>query len=231
MATTSFRRPSSMGQTTIPASIAGKPVQPAAAKPAPRAAAAPVPTNRPKLFAPVKGGGDFTPFPEGVYVAVVVGIFDVGTHHSDKFGNDQRKLVLTFETPTERMEIERDGEKLDLPRRISKRYTLSMNEKSNLRREINAIEGHALTDAEAEVYDVFTLAGRACQIQVTQTERDGKVYGNVGAVMALPKGTPTPAIDEEPILFTVEGCDGQTFPENMPGWIVELAQQSAELQG
>lgn len=215
MATTSFRKAAKA--TDVPPEKAGKPVDN---------------PSRPKLNAPVKGGGaDYDPCPEGVHAAVIVGVYDVGTHHSERFNNDQRKLVVSFEVPGERIDIQRDGETVNAPRLVSKRYTLSLNAKANLRRDVHAIEGHALTDAEAETYDLFSLAGRACQIQVTHTKKDEKTFANVASVMALPKGMTAPKGEIEPTTFTVEGCDPNNLPEGMPGWVVELVKACAELNG
>ena len=233
MATTSFKR--AAGATTIPAAVAGKPVaqaRPAAAArpaPTPPPPAEPVDTGRPTLTAPVNGGADFDPIPEGVYPALVCGVYDVGTHHSDKWGKDQRKVVLSFEIPGERIEIERDGELLNLPRVVSTTYTMSMNAKASLRRDVHALEGHALTDTEAGAYDLFNLAGRACQLQITHTVKDQRTFANVSAIMALPKGMPEPVGEMEPIIFTVADCDPNVLPEGMPGWIVEKAKACQEL--
>ena len=223
MATTSFKR------GTTSAAQPAKPAAPPAQQPKPPATGtAPANSGRPRLIAPVKGGADFDPIAEGVYPAIVVGVYDVGTHHSEKWGKDQRKIVLSWEIPGERIEIERDGETQNLPRLVSSTYTLSLNEKSSLRRVVQALEGHALTDAEAETYDLFDLAGRACQLQITHTTRDSRTYANVSAVMALPKGMAAPQGEMEPVTFTVDGADPNMLPEGMPGWIVERVKACAE---
>lgn len=228
MATVSLKR----ATATAAASRQAQPArQQPARQPQPPPPAEPVDTGRPRLTAPVNGGAEFDPIPEGVYPAIVVGVYDVGTHHSDKWGKDQRKLVLSWEIPGERIELERDGEVQDLPRLVSSTYTLSMNAKGNLRRDVQAIEGHALSDAEAGTYDLFSLAGRACQLQITHTTKDQRTYANVAAVMALPKGMAAPQGEMEPVTFSVEGCDPNVLPEGMPGWIVEKVKASQECQG
>jgi hypothetical protein len=63
------------------------------------------------LVAKDKGGKGFDPVPEGTHNAVCYALIDLGTHLDEKFGNRNHKLVIIFEIPTERIEIEKDGVK------------------------------------------------------------------------------------------------------------------------
>jgi hypothetical protein len=79
------------------------------------------------------------------------GIIDLGTHTEDspQFGRKtQHKMMIQWECPEYRIEIEKDGKKLDLPRAISRRYTMSLGKKANLRKDLEAWRGKPFTDDE-----------------------------------------------------------------------------------
>ena len=63
------------------------------------------------LIANDKGGVDFDPIAQGVHQAICYGLFDLGTQFSDKFGNWSHKILLCWEIPEERIQIEKDGKK------------------------------------------------------------------------------------------------------------------------
>ena len=73
------------------------------------------------------------PVPAGTHHAVCYGVVAVGTQPSQQY-TPRPKVVVAFEIPGERIEIK--GK--DLPRGISKRYTLSLNEKASLRKDLQS---------------------------------------------------------------------------------------------
>ena len=107
------------------------------------------------------GGGDFKKVPQGVHMARCYSLIDMGTQlvrsqHGDKelhkiriawelFGEDEEGNPLT---------VERDGK--TLPMTISKSYTLSLNEKANLRKDLESWRGKQFTDDEAKGFDIST---------------------------------------------------------------------------
>ena len=100
------------------------------------------------LMAKDKGGGDFTPIPEDLHLAVCYGIWDLGTQFSEKWEKSIHKVVIVWEIPGCRGEFERDGHIKDLPRAISKRFTLSLHKKSDLRKDLESWRGKKFTDEE-----------------------------------------------------------------------------------
>jgi hypothetical protein len=184
------------------------------------------------LIARESGGGkDFDPIPEGVHIGRCYGVVDLGTHHNAKFDRTTRKVLLQWEIPSERIELERDGQKLDLPRAISKSYTLSVNEKAALRKLVEAWIGRKLTATELAGFDVKSLLGKACQIQIVhvQSQDGSRTYANIGAIMALPKGTPVPKPENALQYFAFEeGVVPQI--EGLPEWIQKVIHASDEWQ-
>lgn len=201
---------------------------PAAAVPPAEEPFAPAPA-RGAFVVSDKGGDSIPPLDSGVYQAVCVGLYDVGTVEG-AFGA-KRKCVLVWEIPGVTIEVERDGETVELPRNISNIYTMSLNEKARFRQDLEAIRCKRLTKDEAKAFDAGCLLGMNAQIQVTQTEKEGKVYANVETVMACPKGMPAVAPTVDPVLFhfgAIEKADEAAIPRDCPRWIRKKIMASPE---
>ena len=177
------------------------------------------------LIAKDKGGGDFTPIPEDLHLAVCYGIWDIGTQFSERWGKAVHKVVIVWEIPGCRGEFEQDGVKKDLPRAISKRYTLSLHKKADLRKDLESWRGRKFSDEELKGFDVKKLLGVPCQIQVLHTKNEDKVYVNIAAITKAPAGTKiTP---ENPLkFFSFE--EGNAVPSGTPEWIMALIRQAEE---
>jgi hypothetical protein len=174
-------------------------------------------------------GSSIAMIPQGVYTAVCSTIVDVGHHYSEKYEKNTHKIVVSWEIPEQRIDVDRDGKKVNLPRVISKRYTLSLGDKAILRKDLEAWRGKAFTAPELLGFDLKKLIGAACQLQVIHTSRDSKTYANVGALMALPKGVNSPKLENEPLFFSFEDAGDQPIiPANMPEWTAELIKESKE---
>ena len=89
--------------------------------------------------------GDSTPMPEGAHIGVCYANYDVGTQYSEKFRKSARQIVLTWEYPEVRIDVEREGKMVSMPRVYSKRYKLSLNKKAGLRLLLEAWRGRGFT--------------------------------------------------------------------------------------
>ena len=176
------------------------------------------------------------PTPAGVYPAVCFGVIGVGTHFTGFKDPKTKKeiwanqVVLLFELPTERIEINNK----DLPRTISTfPLTISLGSKANLRiKYIEPWRGKKFTDAEAaEGFDMQVLLGQNCLMSVINVDSsDGsKTYANIGAVMPLQKGAPT-FEPENPIIY-YEIDAGMVIPEGTPEWLKIKIFESREMRG
>lgn len=182
------------------------------------------------LTAREKGGADIEPIPAGVYVAVCYGLIDLGTHHNPTFGNETHKILIQWEVPEIRGEFERDGQKVSLPRAISKRYTLSLSEKANLRKDLESWRGRKFTAQELSGFDLKTILGTACQLQVTHdTNKEGRTFASIAAIMALPRGLKA-SQPENPIgFFSFEEAGSKPqIPPGMPEWVSKIILESRE---
>ncbi len=177
------------------------------------------------LDAKDSGGQDFEPLSENIHHAVCSRIYDLGTQVNTMFGGEDHKILITWEVPGETIEI--DGE--DVPRIISHEYTLSLHKKANLRRALEAWRGKKFSEGELEKgFKVEKLAGANCQLQIVHVKKDDKTYGNISAIMALPKGTKKLDAYNGTHVYKIE--DGQNFPESTPEWIKKKILNSKELK-
>jgi hypothetical protein len=177
------------------------------------------------LTAKDKGGGDYTPIPEDLHLAICYGIWDIGTQFSEKYGKTIHKVIIVWEIPGCRGEFEQDGVKKNLPRAISKRYTLSLHKKADMRKDLESWRGRKFTDDELKGFDIKKLLGVPCQIQILHAKVDDKVYANIAAITKAPAGTNIKP--ENPLkFFSFE--EGQPVPDGTPDWIRDLIKQSEE---
>ena len=179
------------------------------------------------LMAKDKGGGDFVLIPEDLHLAICYGIWDLGKQFSEKWEKSVHKILITWEIPECRGEFEQDGKKVNLPRVISKRYTLSLHKKADLKRDLESWRGKKFTDEELKGFDLKKLLGVPCQIQVIHNKVDDKVYANISAIIKAPAGTKL--LPENSIkFFSFE--EGGKIPEGTPEWIMDLIRQSEEFK-
>ena len=162
-------------------------------------------------------GKDFAISPEGTHMAVSTLVADVGLQPgSSQFPDPKVKIFIRWEIPAERVTYEKDGKEVEGPQIIYANYTASVGPKANLRKVIESWRGKAMTDQEAELFDVRNLLGKTCMLQVVHSP-DGK-YANVKNVMAPPKGT-KPLDAEGPSVYY--GTDDDAAYADLPKFLRE----------
>jgi hypothetical protein len=181
------------------------------------------------LMASDRGGKGFDPVAEGVHNAVCYSVVDLGHHLDEKFGKRNHNVLITWEITGERIEIEKDGVKLNLPRAISKKYTLSLNEKANLRKDLQTWRGRGFTEQELQGFDIKNLVGKSCMIQVIHNKSGDKTYANIAAIMPLMKGV-APLTPENPLVFYSMQDHRDQIPEKVPEWVRDIIKTSDEWQ-
>lgn len=172
------------------------------------------------------GSGDFTPIPEGMHVAICFGVYDLGTHFSEKFGKSARKVLLMWEIPKIRMDLEIDGEMKNLPKAISKQYTLSLNEKAILRKDLESWRSKRFSKEELKGFDLAKLLGVYCQLQILHTEKDGKTYSNITTIVPDVMTGKKPPSENHPRLFTFD--ESTEIPEGTPEWVQNILNEAEE---
>jgi len=172
------------------------------------------------------------PVPAGTHHAVCYGIIAVGTQPSEKF-TPRQKIIVCFEIPAERITIKDQ----DLPRGISKRYTLSLNEKSSLRKDLQSWRGKPFTQEELNGFDVSKVIGSNCLISVLHSDRAGAIYADISGISALPRQMASVRPENQPLYFNlIEAIDlakktGNTdvnWPSELPAWVQKICSQADE---
>ena len=163
------------------------------------------------------------PVEAGVYMAVCIGFIDLGEQYSEKFKNYSYKGMYVWELPGETIEI--DGEQK--PRQLSKEFTISGSNKSNLRKFVESWNGKSYSDEEFMEFDLFDQVGKACQLNVVLNET--KEYANVDNLMPIPRGFPAPKTDTTPIKWDMDAWNDQVFAE-LPEWIQDKIKKSTQFQ-
>lgn len=153
---------------------------------------------------------------EGIFNGVCSKLIDMGVQYNERFDNSARKIRLFWEIIGETIEV--NGE--ELPRQVSREFTLSLNEKSRLRQMLQSWRGKAFTAEELQGFDLKHVLGAGCQLQIIHKEGNNGTYANVETVMALPKGMKLPA-PKETVCFDFD--DPSTYPmfEKLPRYVQE----------
>jgi hypothetical protein len=179
------------------------------------------------------GKSNTPPVSVGSHQAVCYGVVAVGTQPSELYAA-RKKVVILWELPHERGDF---GEKTNVPRVISKRYTLSLSsDKATLRKDLENWRGKPFTDAELSTIEIDKLIGANCLLSVQHEHKGPKTYANVTAVMPLTKGMAKAAQETPRLYFNLDEAletalvqGGEvSFPENMPEWLKNLCAQSEE---
>lgn len=148
-------------------------------------------------------GGNFLPAPPGTHSAVCCDVVDLGELKVSFGGKEkmQHKVAIKWQL----------GE--DMPNGkpfiASKRYTLSLHEKSSLRKDLESWRGKKFTDAELEGFDLEVLLSIPALLNIIEEKKAGETYSNVASIMRLPKGMVALAVRDY-----VRMCERQT--ESMP---------------
>lgn len=167
--------------------------------------------------------------PEGNHLARVFSVIDMGTESFNFNGKDiaQRKIRIAFELPEETYEFDLKGEKTIKNHIVGAKYTASKGKNSKLRPVLKALLG----DIPQEEMDIFDILGKTCMVDVTHEvgKTTGREYAKVNAVTSTPKGVKVAKPINEPIMFTWDMFDKETF-DKLPKWIKGDLQKTPEFQ-
>lgn len=160
------------------------------------------------------------PLPEaGTTQAVCCAVWDLGLQKTSYKGEEkiQHKIMIAWEIAQliEAPESEYNGK----PYMLKKKYTLSLGDKANLRKDLESWRGAPFAQNELNGgFDLEKLYGVNCLLGIKHEaahDDASKVYANVTAILPLQKGTekiqPVRARNEEP-----------------PKWVKEIQAQAVQ---
>ena len=163
------------------------------------------------------------PVEPGVYMAVCVGVVDLGEQYSEKFKNYANKVKFVWALPGETIEIEGKQEE----RQLSKEFTISASKKANLRSFLGSWNSKSYTDEDFMELDLFEQIGKSCQLNVVLN--DTGEYANVESIMPLPKGFPAPTTKTAFFTWDMENWDDAVF-DALPDWTRDQIMKSTQYQ-
>ena len=116
--------------------------------------------------------------PIGVHKARCIKVIDLGTQKQDFKGDVswKRQALVIWELPEQLSN--------DLPMTISKFYSLTLHEKSNLGQDLVSWRGRPFTETEKAGFNITKLIGQTCQVQVMHKDNGKEKISNI---IPLPK--------------------------------------------
>ena len=170
-----------------------------------------------------QGTNEFPKVPTGVHNARCVRVIDLGTQRNDYGGNItyKRQVLIIWEVPEQISN--------DVPMTISKFYTLSLHEKSNLGMDLVSWRGRPFTETEKKGFDISKLIGHTCLLNVIQ----GNKRTQIGSIMPLPKGDKIAEQYHTSVTFSMDDFQKgkkETFNQLSEG-IRNIILRSKELEG
>lgn len=142
---------------------------------------------------------DYKKHPEGMFAARCYQVIDLGTHLDERWGKRKHLVRVVFETS----ETMGDGR----PFTIGTRYTLSLHEKAQLRKDLESWFGKGF-NAEGG-FNMKDLIGKTCMLNIAHSA-DGE-YANIRAINPLPKGMQAEPPVNEPLYYEIGVSDEATL--------------------
>jgi hypothetical protein len=170
----------------------------------------------------------YEPIPAGNYVARCYQMIHIGTVNELVNGETKvmNKVRVSWELPTE-MKVFKE-EKGEQPSSISKEFTLSLHEKSNLRKFLAGWRGKDFTEEQAKSFDITVLLGKECMLNIIhKTSKSGKTYAEINSVSALPKGVKCPKQINPTFILSYDDFKQELF-DVLPDFIKDKMKTSME---
>lgn len=168
--------------------------------------------------------------PAGNYIARCYQMIEIGTVTELILGKQQilKKVRIGWELPLEtRVFREENGEQ---PLVISKEYTLSMNEKANLRKDLKSWRGKDFTEDEARSFDITKLIGVPCMLNIIHKPSKNdptRIFEEISAITSVPKGVDVPLQVNKTFILSYDAFDRLLF-DSLPDFIKNKMQGSLE---
>lgn len=140
------------------------------------------------IVARADSGGNFKPVPTGLHLARCYRIIDLGSQKSEYMGVTKLlpKIMIQFEVHSEDDQGNPTVTDKGDPMSINKNFTLTLAEKSTLRKDLQTWRGKDFTAEELKGFELKNVLGVWCMLSIIRTTgRDGKEYTNIAAIMPV----------------------------------------------
>jgi nitrate reductase NapAB chaperone NapD len=168
------------------------------------------------LVAKSEGSSNFIPVPTGMHLARCYRIIDLGTQKSEYMGNVKQlhKMMLQFEVHGEDAEGNPTVTVKGDPMTVSKNFTVTLAEKSTLRKDLQSWRGRDFTPEELRGFELKNVLGQWAMITVVETENNGNTYTNISNINPVPavmKKNGLPEGKNELKIFSIDEPDMELF--------------------
>ena len=167
------------------------------------------------------------PVPAGVFPARCYKLIHFGTIPDTYMGQQKmtNKVRVDFELPTKLKVFDPDmGEQ---PQSISKDYTASFNEKSNLYKDLCSWLGDLSQFDEFELTDII---GKECYVNIQHktSNSSGNVYAYIASIMPVPEGSVVPDAFNPLFIFDHEDHFDENTLEALHDFFKDKIKSSVE---
>lgn len=170
-----------------------------------------------------KSVSNFVPVPTGMHLARCYRIIDLGTQESTYMGAVKKlhKVMLSFEVHSEDGQGKPTKTSGGDPMTVSKNFTVTLQDKSTLRKDLQTWRGRDFTTEELNGFELKNVLGHWAMISVVETENNGQTYTNIANINPVPaamKKSGLPEGHNEPKIFDINDPDMdlfESFSENL----------------
>lgn len=168
-------------------------------------------------------GGTFELPPDGTHPARCYRMIDKGTSYDQKWEKHQHKVLVSWALLGD--EKMTDGR----PFTVHRNYTVSLHEKSVLRRDLKAWRGRDFTAEELGGFVLTAIVGAPCLLTIVHNKDGDRTFANIAGIMACPKGMKVPELTEPTLVFDLDQPDWDVF-DGLSEGIQEAIKRSEEYQ-
>jgi hypothetical protein len=167
------------------------------------------------LYAPEGGTGTFQLPSEGVVRAVCADVIDLGIRPGWE-GKPTHKIALVFQ-------IDENDDKDGKPLQVQQWFTLSMNDKANLKKFLESWRGKKFEMGEAGQFDLYKLVGAGALLTLVhgKPNQQNRVYANIQSISPMMKGMEPLQVRDyvrrEPKDNQQNGTQGSSHLRTLPG--------------
>ena len=165
--------------------------------------------------------------PSGTHIAICYSMIHIGNIEWEYQGEKKvsNKVRMSFELSNELRDFGDDKR----PLVISKEYTLTLHEKSNLRKDLESWRGASFNSDDLKNFDLTNLLGLPCMLSIIhKTSNSGSEYANIGHVSSLTKGIEKPTQHNKNFIFNYGDNFDEVWLEDQPDFLQEQIKSSKE---
>jgi len=154
-------------------------------------------------LADYKNTKEYVQCPKGTWAARIYQVIDLGTQKVEWEGATKhcRKVRLTFEVFSKPLFVGDDG--IEKPFALGQEFTLSFDERANLRAALEGLKGEPLTDEEMDTMEIWDVLGWTGALTIIHKESKGKTYANINSYAPFMEGVRCPSSVNEPLNFSL----------------------------